>query len=132
LIGAELGEDEKHFVDSLAAGQQTNLIERRIAETAAFIKHPGFSEEGEWRCALVKSKSDFRNTGRTEDRCSGLRVISYVKLSLGAEGDRYIGVEHIVAGPNADANALSEVTSHLMSTRGMSNFGLISPFNPLR
>ncbi|HEV2566731.1 MAG TPA: DUF2971 domain-containing protein [Microvirga sp.] len=43
----------KEFQQEIRDFGRTRIIRRWLAETAAFIKHPAFAEEVEWRCVLV-------------------------------------------------------------------------------
>lgn len=107
-------------------------LTRWICETAAFIKHPMFQEEAEWRCVRVVDSSEIGGP-EIESRVSGPKVIPYIELDLADSDDGYFGVSVLVIGPTADAAATQHAVSHL--TRGMGvRDGLVvqTPFNPIK
>lgn len=130
-VRAELEEDEGDLLDTLVRGRRAEHIDRWILETAAFIKHPTFSEEAEWRCITVPDRH--RLPGRNvQDRPSGSRIIPYVNFELGQEEDREIGIGHVVVGPNANLEALDHAIMHIAFSRGITIGGIMMPGNPFR
>lgn len=134
----ELGPDAEILGEEVRAvlirGRHTSAVDRWIAEAAAFIKHPAFTEEVEWRCVRVEQPSAIIGQGcEILDRSAGAKVIPYVKFGLRAAEDHYLGMRRIVIGPTADPAALGHAASHLtrqVDTRG--SFSIASPFHPLR
>jgi hypothetical protein len=113
--------------------QRHASLRRWIAETAAFIKHPAFEEETEWRCVLVVDEHDLSMRRDVVDRAVGSKLVPYVNLELTDDADRYLGLRHIVVGPSNDPSAVSHAVDHL--TRRIEfrdSFGVFLPFHPLK
>lgn len=133
-LGSEdetLGEEVR---ERLISGRQTSAIERWIAEVAAFIKHPAFSEEVEWRCVTVEQPRGVLGGERQIlDRPAGAKVIPYVNFDLSEAEGIYLGIRQLVIGPTADPRAIEHAAFHLMRrVRTRDGFSIASPFQPLR
>lgn len=108
-------------------------LEVWIAEVAAFIKHPAFSEEVEWRCVSIERPIGIGTERLLLDRPAGAKVIPFANFDLKASSDGYLGIRQLVIGPTADPEAIDHATLHLMrqtSTRG--GLSIATPFHPLR
>src|SRR3954468_4586453 len=90
----DLGSWLSHRIEDLSlpletagsSSQRHSSLTRWICETAAFIKHPMFHEEAEWRCVKVADGTEI-GIQEIPSRVSGSKVIPYVDLDLAGHDD---------------------------------------------
>lgn len=133
-------EPARHLDDGDAEMDHINVRARRltqlqswIAGTAAFIKHPAFEEELEWRCVLIIENEGVRSGTPIKDRSSGSKLIPYVDFRLNDDQDRFTGIKQIVVGPTNDPSAVSHAVGHVTRNLALRDgFRIVSPFHPLK
>jgi hypothetical protein len=127
-IGREDNPEVYHINTEARRG---DLIRRWIAETAAFIKHPAFEEEVEWRCVLIADKHGAERPIR--DRSAGSKVIPYIDLTLADPTDGFLGIGHVIVGPTRDPEAVRHAVSHIADRIPIrDSFGVFMPYHPLK
>ncbi|GLS72327.1 hypothetical protein GCM10007890_43400 [Methylobacterium tardum] len=139
---AELERSAAAFDQAMDAGDETvpfaslqqkgALIKTWCAETAAFIKHPAFEEEQEWRCMKVIDETILIGETQLEHRASGSRIVPYVRLDLRSQTVRDCAVRQLVIGPNADGPATMHSAGFLTHRYDLPNVSISMPFQPLR
>ncbi|MEE2952249.1 MAG: DUF2971 domain-containing protein [Pseudomonadota bacterium] len=130
-IDEDFGADDTELKALVLNGERSTILDRWILETAAFIKHPVFEEECEWRAVRVVDTSDYRAVS-IKDRSSGSTVIPYIELALNAHENSAIPVQRIIIGPNADYDAIDHSVSHILRMAKITNYAVFRPDIPLR
>ncbi|MDP4022061.1 DUF2971 domain-containing protein [Methylobacterium sp. NEAU 140] len=112
--------------------QIKNIVRSWCAETAAFIKHPLFEEEQEWRCVKVINDQSSIFRQEIDHRQSGTKIIPCINLPISEPDSADKGISLLVLGPNADSRSTNHSVKFLADKYNLNDLAIASPFNPLR
>jgi hypothetical protein len=93
-----------------------NIVES-VSELGWSFKHPGFSEEEEWRLVTLHHRPRLpHETERLKFRASVTRLVPYIEtpITIGAEGS----IAEVVVGPNAHPDLAKRAAEELLACAG--------------
>jgi len=125
----EDGPSQSHPSQSYHSHFQAN--EESFLQVAARMKHPGFSEEREWRL-VSRVGRDLRDP-KLKFRAAKTRLIPFVDFEPPLTRGRTLSLQHVYIGPAQDHNiSFSAITSFLTNSRAEVSNGICACRIPLR
>lgn len=125
-------------ISSSSDGSRNEIIFKWIAETAAFIKHPAFAEEYEWRCVKVIFYPTPFNEFDIKERISGSNIIPYIDINIhktqfNENISVFDAIRSVIIGPTSDPESTLQSVSHVMTRHGCSgDYQIDHPYTPLK
>jgi Protein of unknown function (DUF2971) len=117
-----------------------------LSMTGPVLKHPGFSEEAEWRLIYSEYSPIFRHIAgvrpgllidplpalRTEYREKNQQLIPYVSLPLTGRGGDALSFDSVILGPSAEPALFAQTMRGYLRSAGVAVRSIISSGIPLR